>query len=181
MDASLARLALFVALAAALLLAAGFASVRVARALRGMRARARMRRAQRGEHAARGLLVSRGFEVTSEQAPGRVVLRVDGEETFFAVRADYLVRRRGRSFVAEVKTGARAPSLDHGPTRRQLLEYASAFAVDGVLLVDPEARTVREVAFGPERPSARWPFASGLVLGLAISAAVLLIAALTSP
>ncbi len=180
-DDSMPGLAIAVLLIATLL--GALAAWRGAALLRGARARSRMLRARRGEHAARGLLISLGFEVMDAQAPGSVVLQVDGERSVHAVRADYLVRRGGRTFVAEVKTGARAPSLDHAPTRRQLLEYRSAFAIDGILLVDPEARRVREVSF-PDARGPRWPvFAWGLALGIAISALAALVAMqpLTSP
>ena len=39
-------------------------------------------------------------------------------------------------FIADAKTGKSA-SVEHAATRRQLLEYREAFAVDGVLLVGP--------------------------------------------
>lgn len=55
-----------------------------------------------------------------------------------------LVRDRWR-FIAEVKTGRIAPSLAYGATRRQLLEYAAAFDVDGVLLVDADRGTITHV------------------------------------
>jgi len=63
------------------------------------------------------------------------------------LRADYLVERGGELLVAEVKTGEEAPSLETAATRRQLLEYHVAFAVDGVLLVSPEQGTIQRVAF----------------------------------
>jgi hypothetical protein len=49
--------------------------------------------------------------------------------------------------VAEVKTGQDAPEIAAPATRRQLLEYRCAFGVDGVLLVDAEARKVHAVDF----------------------------------
>jgi hypothetical protein len=127
-----------------------------------------MARARRGERSARGLLVRRGFEILEEQARGSIALRVDGAASIHALRADYLVSRHGRRFVAEVKTGALAPSLDHAPTRRQILEYCAAFDVDGALLVDPENDRVREIAI-PRRASSPWPW---IALGLAVGAAL---------
>jgi hypothetical protein len=144
-------------------------ALRIQRWLRTTRLRRRMARARSGEVAARTLLVARGFTVEREQAPGAMVLRVDGAPASFPLRADYLVRRRGRRYVAEVKTGERAPDLSHAPTRRQLLEYALAFDVDGVLLLDPEGHRVREIGFPPSRPRSRWTgllaFLAGAVLG----------------
>ena len=63
------------------------------------------------------------------------------------LRADLLVERDGMRFIAEVKTGERAPDPSFPPTRRQLLEYRLAFDPYGVLLVDVEAGEIFEVDF----------------------------------
>lgn len=109
--------------------------------------RARCAHATRGEARAEGLLSGRGYEILGRQATGSWTVRVDGSDVPVEVRADYLVERGGRRFVAEVKTGHAAPRIQSSATRRQLLEYRFAFEVDGVLLVDAEADTVREVVF----------------------------------
>lgn len=129
-------------------------------------------RAQRAERDAAGLLEASGFEVLGRQQRQRWALDVDGRAVEFTLVADYLVERSGRRWVAEVKTGERALDLRHGPTRRQLLEYQQAFAVDGVLLVDAEGQSLRRVCFREPREGARasrlLPFAAGLLSGLAL-------------
>lgn len=129
----------------------------------------RSRRAARGEREAEALLARRGYRVIERQARGTLEYRVDGEPCEVGVRADLLVARGGRRFVAEVKTGENAPRPTNIATRRQLLEYAHAFEVDGVLLVDPERDLVREIGL-PVRSarSRRWPW---LIAGAAIGAA----------
>ncbi len=137
---------------------------------RSWRARRRLRQAQRGERAAGALLEASGYRVIAEQARGAIVLTVDGAPSTHGLRADYLVTRHGRRFVAEVKTGERAPSLDHAPTRRQLLEYRVAFDVDGALLVDPDAGQVREIVFPTERsPGTRPALTTGVMIGAALA------------
>lgn len=108
----------------------------------------RNRIAQRGEREAESILAASGYEVVDRQVRARFAFLVDGEETEVEVRADLLVRRRGRTLVAEVKTGDAAPDPTYPPTRRQLLEYATVFGADEVLLVDVPARTIRVVSFG---------------------------------
>ncbi len=109
--------------------------------------RARQRHAKRGEARAEQLLRARGFDVVDRQVAGAWTLRVDGEPVHAAVRADLLVRRRGRTYVAEVKTGRRVTDPRFPATRRQLLEYALVFQPDGVLLVDVDAGLIRQVDF----------------------------------
>ena len=87
------------------------------------------------------------------------------QETLIGIlRGDLLVRRSGETFLVEVKTGEREPSLRSSATRRQLLEYAHAFDVDGLLLVDATTGAVHEVrtpATRAARPRAGlgWVFA----------------------
>lgn len=115
----------------------------------GRRARRRLARAREGELAAEALLTREGFRVLDRQVPGTAVLTVDGDPMEVGIRADYLVERARRRYVAEVKTGAVATHLRHGPTRRQLLEYGQAFGVEAVLLVDAEQGRVHRVSFPP--------------------------------
>jgi len=115
--------------------------------VRSRRARRRARRALRGETRAEKLLVHRGFAIRDRQVTRKWVIDVDGEELAVTLRADLLVERHSRRFVAEVKTGDEAPRISNVSTRRQLLEYLLAYEVDGVLLVEPEAASVREITF----------------------------------
>lgn len=135
-------LGLALVLAAALVLAV-FA---LRGAARSRRAVVRARRAVAGEAAGATLLEAHGYEILGVQVAASYPLVVDGAEARFGVRADYIVSRDGRRLVAEVKTGAVAPRLDHAPTRRQVLEYGVAFGCDGVVLVDVEAAALHEIA-----------------------------------
>jgi hypothetical protein len=119
----------------------------LARFLRGHASRARNRIAGEGEHAAEAILARAGFHIVERQATAAWSMLVDGVEVPFEVRIDLLVSRRGKRYVAEVKTGDRAPDPRHPPTRRQLLEYAVVFDAAEVLLVDVPAGEVRAISF----------------------------------
>jgi hypothetical protein len=112
---------------------------------RKVAAHARSLRAVDGELGAFALLEREGYAVLDRQVPGSWTVRADGEPVTFGLRADYLVARQGRRYIAEVKTGRLAPRLSHGPTRRQLLEYSAAFDVHGVILVDADVQTITHV------------------------------------
>lgn len=111
------------------------------------RARRRSARAQRGESDAEALLGELGYRVLGRQVSLTWAIECDGEPHEALLRADLVVEREGRRYIAEVKTGAKAPQLTNAATRRQLLEYCVAYQVDSVLLVDVEADQVREVRF----------------------------------
>ena len=122
---------------------------RVAATRGSRRARRRSRRAVRAEGHAERLLERAGYAILERQVAGSWTLLVDGEELEAAVRADLLVGRAGRIYVAEVKTGSRAPDPTFPATRRQLLEYLHVFEPDGLLLVDMEQERVLEIEFQP--------------------------------
>ena len=150
---------------------------------RELAAHARALRAIDGEERAGALLERAGYAVLERQVPGSWTVRADGEPVTFGLRADYLVTREGRRYIAEVKTGRLAPRLSHGPTRRQLLEYRAAFDVQGVILVDADVETITHVeldVFG-DRASrrARWPHGATWAVAVALLAIGVLVGSAT--
>jgi membrane protein implicated in regulation of membrane protease activity len=109
--------------------------------------RGRNRRAQKAETEAERLLESLGFTILDRQLSRSWTLEVDGEPRAVSSRADLVVERDRRLFVADVKSGDLAPDPALPATRRQLLEYLLAFDVDGALIVDMRRRQVRSVSF----------------------------------
>jgi hypothetical protein len=111
----------------------------------------------RGERHAERLLHRLGYAVCERQVATSWSVTCDDEVHEVALRADLLVERDGKRYVAEVKTGRVAPRLATAATRRQLLEYRIAYDVDGILLVDAEAGRVMHVDFHlPGRPRSAW-------------------------
>ena len=104
-------------------------------------------RGRYAEAQALNLLAAHGFELIESQPSAHSVVFVDGESTRFLVRADALVERDGRRGLVEIKAGGRVATVASAATRRQLLEYAHAFDVDDLLLVDSEAETIARIAF----------------------------------
>jgi len=150
-------------------------SVWVQGAWNRLRLRRRAARARRGEDEAADVLRAAGYRVDGREVEHTWEVGLDGERVPIGIRADYLVSRGGRAFVAEVKTGRSAPQLLNRATRRQLLEYRLAYPVHGVLLVDMEKRRVREVVF-PLAPARRpvWPMALTFLMGAAMGAGLAL-------
>ncbi|MGE0786283.1 MAG: hypothetical protein AB7S26_11390 [Sandaracinaceae bacterium] len=163
-------IALIGGLAALLLAGAQTLRLWAARGAAARRLASHKRRADDAELAAERLLIERGYRIEARQVRARVRYLVDGEDATVDVRADLTVRRGGRRYVAEVKSGERAVRPTDRATRRQLLEYARAFEVERVLLVDPEAGSIREVELPSNRAaSSPLPIAlAGFLLGLAV-------------
>ena len=134
------------------------------------KSRRRARRGFAGQAAAAKLLAGAGYTVLDANPRIDWATVQGGQEQTVELRADYLVSRRGRHYIAEVKTGDAADFLGNSATRRQILEYQLAFGVDGVLLVCPERRTVEPIEFpglsdgGPGSSSLMW-FLAGAAMG----------------
>ncbi|MEM9067468.1 MAG: hypothetical protein AAGE52_03150 [Myxococcota bacterium] len=144
-------------------------TIRLWRAKRVPRSRIRrnFKAGRAGEARAETTLRAAGFRIVARQARVRWRFWVDDTAQVTTLTADFLVRRQGRRFVADAKTGQAARLT--AATRRQLLEYSLAFDVDGVLLVDADNGRIRHVEFSSRRPPRVWPF---LVVALGVALVV---------
>jgi hypothetical protein len=163
-----ARTGVLLGLAAGLVFAAAVALL--ARRLQRWRGRRRSLRGQRLEAAAPDALRRAGYRVLRHHPEASYDLAIDGRERPTRLQADYLVARGRRRYVVEVKSGGGADPARRA-TRRQLLEYAVGFEVDGVLLLDAERGRLYRVDFPLQRaPSAgRWWLLVGIGLGAALA------------
>ncbi len=100
-----------------------------------------------GERCGLRVLRKAGYRIVERQPSGRSRVVVDGQQHGFRLRADALVKRAGLVYVAEFKGGQQVARLSNRHTRRQLLEYAIAFDVDGILLVDAVEGEISTVEF----------------------------------
>lgn len=118
--------------------------------LRGQAAR-RMnknrRLGHRGEQQAKKILIRAGYTIIEEQVQTTYALLVDQKPITARLRADLLVSKAGRQYIAEIKAGEQSAKVTRRETRRQLFEYQWAFNVDGLLLVDAQAERIIEVQF----------------------------------
>lgn len=150
----------------------GWLGARAERQRGRTRLRARFRAGRVAESEAVRTLEGHGFEVLDAQIEGMAHVYVGGERVECAVRADYLVRRRGDDALGlvEVKSGAAERLPQENDTRRQLLEYWLVF--DGLPLyhLDAATQTLVEVGFAygaPRGAGLSWVLVGALVLSAA--------------
>lgn len=159
------------AAAVALLVLGAWLGSRVRRFLMRRRLARRWRHARHGEEKARTWLERHGFSVLDEQVSQAAYLIVNGDESAFTVRADYLVERNGVRAVVEVKTGDVADPSSRG-TRRQILEYAWVYGVSEVYLFNADSEELHRIQLpATSRAVARvrriaWPIAAALAAGI---------------
>jgi hypothetical protein len=157
------------------LIVGAFVAWHVYRAIRNFSMRRRFARGAQGEERARAYLLKHGFSISDEQHKLSAHMFVDGEKTDFTVVADYLVRRKGRTGIVEVKTGTRAIDPASRETRRQIFEYYHLYDVDDFYFFDAESERLMAIRFAGEprlRPSVvktwLWGFAVGSVITIAL-------------
>ncbi len=134
-----------------------FLGIKIITWLKKRQFKKRVQRGREAEENAESFLEESGFMVWDRQVASRTEYLVDGEEREAGLRADYLLIKDGKQYIAEVKSGALAPNPDYTDTRRQLLEYALAFGKIPLLLVDMESKEIHEIEF-PKISKAHTPW-----------------------
>jgi hypothetical protein len=126
-------------------IAAGLSLARAGRSGEATRSR---RLGAAGNGRALRLLRRKGYRIEQLEVTTTVHVLVDGRREEYGIRADAIVRRRRRTYVAEIKAGPDSATLANRFTRRQLMEYARAFDdTDGLLLVDAHRGRIHRVEF----------------------------------
>lgn len=109
--------------------------------------RQRIERGHQKEVEARIFLKKHGYKIVAEQTEYKHDLVVDGQLLSPPMRIDYMVEKNGKRYIVEVKSGEKATSMWHAPTRRQILEYVLVIPADGVFLLDMEREILSQVIF----------------------------------
>ncbi|MEE0434127.1 MAG: hypothetical protein UDB11_01805 [Peptococcaceae bacterium] len=128
------------------------------------------RRAQQGEAEAEKLLQRAGYTILDAQVRRPVVMTVDGERIESYIKADYLVAKKGKDYLVEVKTGKQA-NVRLPQVRRQLFEYQNIFRTDGILFIDMNKYDMMEVSFDDLSQTPRpmmGAFLAGLLVGVCL-------------
>lgn len=114
-----------------------------------------------------------GFDVLATQHEGQAHVVVDGRRIDVPVRVDYLVRRRGRRALVEVKSGDEERDPTDVSTRRQLLEYWVAFPGMRLYHLDTVTGSVQRIRFRYRLgPRMGWRLALVIAVGAAAGTAV---------
>ncbi|OGB89849.1 hypothetical protein A2625_05305 [candidate division WOR-1 bacterium RIFCSPHIGHO2_01_FULL_53_15] len=93
------------------------------------------------------LLRRRGYQILGKNQKESILVNVDGQDHLSSLEAEYTVERSGKKFVVVVKRGEGSFDPTEPGFRRKLIEYARAFGLNGILLVDPEAEEIHTVSF----------------------------------
>ena len=101
------------------------------------------RKGKKAEQKAIKLLKKNGYKIESFQTTAKGKLLQDDETLTFLIRADLIVSKDKKKFIAEVKSG-KAASIEEINTRRQLLEYSKVFNNKNLILIDTEKNKIKK-------------------------------------
>ena len=104
------------------------------------------RRGKKAEKKAIRLLKKNGYKVQNYQPIAKGHVLQDSEKVYFDIRADLIVSKDKKLYIAEVKSGA-AASIKEINTRRQLLEYSKVFENNNLILIDTEKNKIKKIEF----------------------------------
>ncbi len=104
------------------------------------------KKGKKAEQKAIKLLKKNGYKIESFQTTAKGKLSQDDETINFFIRADLIVSKDKKKFIAEVKAG-KAASIEEINTRRQLLEYSKVFNNKNLILIDTEKNKIKKIEF----------------------------------
>ena len=104
------------------------------------------RKGKKGEKKAIKLLKKNGYKIESFQTTAKGKLLQNNEVVNFFIRADLIVSKNNKKYIAEVKSG-KAASIEEINTRRQLLEYSSVFNNKNLILIDTKKNKIKKIEF----------------------------------
>jgi len=115
--------------------------------LRAKRLKKRFSKSRQAEKEAEKILRKNGYTIIDAQKSKPLLITIGNRIHRYLVRIDYLVRKRGKVFVVEVKSGEKIPYITNRETRRQMLEYYLAYQPCGILLLNMKNKNISEVKF----------------------------------
>lgn len=122
-------------------------TVNIIKFLRRWNLRKRIQKAKKSEYKAIEFMENQGYQVIDLQKECAYTLFIDDKPHRVTVKADMIVKKGSKTYVAEVKTGEKVTSPKYTDTRRQLLEYYMVYRPNGLILVDMERQKLRTVEY----------------------------------
>jgi len=124
-----------------------FLTLYIFKYIRKLKLKKRIQKAKRREYEAISFVEKNGFDVVSLQKDAFYTLFIDNKPYKVKVKADMIVKKGNKIYVAEVKTGDMATSPKYVDTRRQLLEYYMVYRPSGLILIDMEKQKIRTIEY----------------------------------
>ena len=106
-----------------------------------------LKRGIKKEELARKFLIKNNYKIISHNQNFSYYLKQDNTKIKITIETDYIVYKKKKKYIVEVKSGNESPRITSRNTRRQILEYYSFIENDGILLLNMENETISEIIF----------------------------------
>lgn len=116
----------------------------------------RFAKSRQAEKEAENFLKKKGYTIVDIQKSKSILIAIGDKIHRYLIRIDYLVRKKGKIYVVEVKSGEKNPYITNRETRRQMLEYYLAYQPNGIILLNMKNKSISEVKFQFEKTSRHW-------------------------
>lgn len=120
--------------------------------LKSYKLKRQQKTSKRAEKAAQNFLEDQGYTILSVQQRVPIITKLDNRSYKNHVKADFIVKKDGYTYVVEVKTGEQVERPTAADIRRQLLEYYLIYRTHGVLLLDMDNNRIHTVEFQLKLP-----------------------------
>lgn len=120
------------------------------------KAKQRSLSSKRAEKKAERWLKRNGFQIIGRQQSRPLIIKTGKTSHRYLIRTDFLVKKGGRHYVVEVKSGRKNSKITNRETRRQLLEYFLAYQTYGIILFDMDSKRFTEVKFSLPYFHSKW-------------------------
>ncbi len=131
-------------------------SLKIKNLINNRKAKKRSFISKRAEKTAEKWLKRNGFQVMEKQQSRPLIIKTGKTSHRYLIRTDFLVKKGGRKYIVEVKSGQKNSSITNRDTRRQLLEYFLAYQSYGIILFDIEHKKFSEIKFSLPHFHSRW-------------------------
>jgi Holliday junction resolvase-like predicted endonuclease len=134
-----------------------------------LKSRRRLKRGIQKEKEAYKVLKKLGYKIIGNNIKYSYPLQVNEDSINVNLEIDYLVEKKGKSYIIEVKSGESASKITNSSTRRQILEYSQFIKNDGIFLLDMEQEILQEIIFPIKHKNKPQPFQFFAFLLLSLS------------
>ena len=112
------------------------------------------------------LLLQYGFKILERRPKGTLITYINGRPNLGIIQADFAVSKKGKTYIAAIKSGEFTQAESDLSLRRQLIEYNYVYKPDALLIIDMNEGKVKHVEFGlPEQKRERFIlFVVGIII-----------------
>lgn len=135
-----------------------------------LKTRRRLKKGLVKEKEAYKRLTQLGYKIIGNNIKHNYSLQANQENINIGLEIDYLVKKKGKTYIIEVKSGESATQITNSNTRRQILEYSLFIKNDGVFLLDMEKEELQEIVFPIKHKNTpkKSPILAFIILGITL-------------